>query len=367
MTDKRAKKILFLCPYPINKAPSQRLKYEQYFPYFIENGWHIKVSPFISENFWKIIYKKGHFIEKTIFTILGYLKRLRDLFYIKKYDVVYVHLWVTPLGLPIFEWLTKKLAKKLIYDIDDMVFLNNVSEANKIVLPLKGSRKIIKLMIYADQIITTTPTLGRFIRKYNKHITLIPSTVDTEKYKIKQDYTLHNPPVIGWSGSHSTSKYLKILEPVFVNLYNSNIDFQVLVIGDEDFNFSNSNIPLTKVAWDINTEINYLYQIDIGLHPLEDERWIYGKLGAKTLIYMSLGIPTIASANGNNFYIISDSVNGFLVPINDIDLWESRIMQLLNDKELREKIGKKGRESVEKYYSLEANKDKYLSILESMI
>jgi len=58
MTNKQAKKILFLCPYPINKAPSQRLKYEQYFPYFIENGWHIRVSPFVSEKFWEIIYKK---------------------------------------------------------------------------------------------------------------------------------------------------------------------------------------------------------------------------------------------------------------------------------------------------------------------
>ncbi|HNW20480.1 MAG TPA: hypothetical protein PKJ81_01230, partial [Bacteroidales bacterium] len=67
------------------------------------------------------------------------------------------------------------------------------------------------------------------------------------------------------------------------------------------------------------------------------------------------------------FRIISDAENGFLVPINDLNLWEKRIIQLLNDKELREKIGKKGRETVETYYSIEANKNKYLSILESMI
>lgn len=64
MANTRTKKILFLCPYPINKAPSQRLKYEQYFPYFIENGWHIKVSPFVSENFGKLFTKKVILLKK---------------------------------------------------------------------------------------------------------------------------------------------------------------------------------------------------------------------------------------------------------------------------------------------------------------
>jgi hypothetical protein len=41
-----SKKILFLSPYPVDKAPSQRLKYEQYFSAFLDNGYQIKTVSF---------------------------------------------------------------------------------------------------------------------------------------------------------------------------------------------------------------------------------------------------------------------------------------------------------------------------------
>ena len=97
--------MLIICPYPEDMAPSQRLKYEQYFDAFRQNGWAIKVKPFISLDFWKVIYKKGFFFQKARHTLLGYLKRLALLFSLHRYDVVYVHLWVTPFGPPVFERL----------------------------------------------------------------------------------------------------------------------------------------------------------------------------------------------------------------------------------------------------------------------
>jgi glycosyltransferase involved in cell wall biosynthesis len=367
MTNNKAKRIIFLCPYPFDKAPSQRLKYEQYFPYFIANGWQITISSFISENFWKIIYKKNHYLAKIIYTIYGYFRRIRDLFRIRKFDVVYVHLWVTPLGLPVFEWLISKLSKKLIYDIDDMVFLGHSSEANKIIVKVKGTKKMILLMKKSNHVITCTPYLDQFVRQYNEKTTDISSTINTKIYIQRTDYSLNDIPILGWSGSYSTSKYLKILEPIFISLLNKGIKYQVLVIGDENFHFSDSRIPFTAIPWSRDKEVDNLNKIDIGLYPLPDEPWVYGKSGLKALQYMALGIPTIATAVGANFRIITDEENGFLIPINNLDLWEKRIIQLLNDKDLRERIGKKGRETVERFYSVEANKDKYLNILESMI
>ena len=53
-------------------APSQRLKYEQYFDAFREEGFEINVQPFVSKKLWSIIYKKGNFIGKLLQTLLGY-------------------------------------------------------------------------------------------------------------------------------------------------------------------------------------------------------------------------------------------------------------------------------------------------------
>ena len=67
------KKILFLSPYPFGKAPSQRLKFEQYYPYFEEAGFELETSSFIDEEFWKVIYQPGNLLGKISGTLRGYL------------------------------------------------------------------------------------------------------------------------------------------------------------------------------------------------------------------------------------------------------------------------------------------------------
>ncbi|HEY0031392.1 MAG TPA: glycosyltransferase family 4 protein [Bacteroidia bacterium] len=356
-----SKKILFLSPYPVNKAPSQRLKYEQYYPFFEQEGYEITTSSFVDDAFWKIIYKEGNFFLKGLYAFKGYLRRTFDLFRVRKYDVVYIHLWATPLGIPLFERLFAWSAKKIVYDIDDLIFLGHSSDANKKSEFLKGKAKAILLMKKADHVITCTPKLDEFVREYNSNTTDISSTINTDIYKAKQNYELKEKIVLGWSGSHSTSRFLHLLDQVLIDL-KANLNFELRVIGDADFKLD--SISLKAIAWNADREVEDLSKIDIGLYPLPDEPWVYGKSGLKALQYMALGIPTIATAIGANYRVITDEENGFLV--NTAEEWKERVIRLVNDKNLREKIGRKGREHVEQRFSLHANKDKYLHILKNL-
>src|ERR1700759_3400855 len=101
MSDK--KNILVICPYPENTAPSQRLKYEQYFDNWRNNGFDIKVQPFYSNKTQAILFKQGHVLKKVSGILQGYFQRILLLFSLHKYDLVYIHLWVTPLGFPFLE------------------------------------------------------------------------------------------------------------------------------------------------------------------------------------------------------------------------------------------------------------------------
>lgn len=356
------KKILFLSPYPFDKAPSQRLKYEQYYPFIQKEGFEITTSSFVDDKFWKIIYNEGNLFLKGFYTLLGYFRRIKDILTVRKYDVVYVHLWVTPLGFTFFEWLLVLFAKKIVYDIDDLIFLGHTSDANKKSKFLKGKAKAIYLMKKANHVITCTPMLDEFVRKYNSNTTDISSTINTDVYVAKNNYTLNSKIVLGWSGSHSTSKFLHLLDSVLIDL-NKEIDFELLVIGDPDFKIEGINV--TALSWNASTEVNDLSKIDIGLYPLPDEPWVYGKSGLKALQYMALGTPTIATAIGANFRVITSEENGLLV--KTAEEWKANILRLLNDKELRERIGKAGRTTVEHKFSLHANKDKYIQIIRKML
>lgn len=361
------KKILVLCPYPENCAPSQRLKYEQYFDAFREAGYSIRVSSFVNRRFWTLIYKNGFWLLKAFYTLLGYFRRFLILFSIRRYDIVYIHLWVTPLGFPLFEWLVRKMARAVVYDIDDMIFLGHSSDANRVLKTLKGKRKMIFLMKSANHVITSTPALESFALRYNMQVSDIPTTLQVRDFPAKNEYSISDTLILGYSGSHSTSKYLKAIEPVFVELLRQGtLRFRVLVIGDPSFVFENKDIPVEARAWTLESESSSLLQMDIGLYPLTDEPWVYGKRGGKALLYMAAGLPVIATAIGTNKDTFRHRENGLLVGVEEVDEWVNAIKELYDNESLRRQTGTSARNDVEKFFSVEANKLKYISVLQNV-
>jgi GT2 family glycosyltransferase len=355
------KRILVLCPHPENYAPGQRLKYEQYFEFLRDNNYDIQVSSFMTESFQKIVYSKGNYLRKAIWTVVGYFRRFYDLLRMPFYDGVYVFLSVTPFGPTFFEFLTRMLNKNIIYDIDDMVFLKTKSVYNQPVSALKGKGKMIYMMKHSKHIITCTDVLDAYARRYNQNTTNISSTINTDIYLPNNRYNNSNQLVIGWSGSHSTSQYLYLLERVLKKISDAH-SVKILVIGDASFNIDGVNVE--ALPWRESTEVDDLRRIDIGLYPLPDEPWVYGKSGLKALQYMALGIPTVASAVGMNFKVIEDGVSGFLV--KDDHEWITIIERLIDDPDLRARVGEASRLRVLNTYSVKVNQPIYLSIFKEV-
>ena len=352
------KKILFVCPYPENVAPSQRLKFEQYYDHFRAAGYDVHTTAFISPAFWKIIYKPGKLGGKIWHSFLGYCRRFGGLFRLRKYDVVYVHLWVTPFGPPVFEALYRAFARRLVYDIDDLVYLGTKSKANPVTNWIKGRKKPVYLMRHADHVITCTPYLDSFARKYNQRTTDISSTINTDLYRPKTDYSVKEKFIIGWSGSHSTSKYLHLLDGVLRELAKT-YAFKLRVMGDASFALD--GVDVEALPWKEEYEVGVIRSFDIGLYPLPDEEWILGKSGLKALQYMAAGVPTVATGIGTIHRIIEDGINGFMV--KSMDEWKEVIARLITDEALRKRIGTEASKTVEDRYSINANKTTYLSIL----
>jgi glycosyltransferase involved in cell wall biosynthesis len=358
------KRVLIICPYPPHCAPSQRLKYEQYLDYFRANGYEITISPFMTLAFWKVAYQKGRYARKIFWTLFGYLRRVFDLLRLPFYDGVYIHLWVVPLGPPVFEWLYCLVNRAVIYDIDDMVFLlkREKQSVNRLINAFKSEGRVFHLMKKAKHVITCTPALDRLVRQYNPNTTDISSTINTEEYVPAAPSDNGKTVTLGWSGSHSSSRYLYLLRNVLLDLRRE-MDFRLVVIGDPGFRIE--GLEVTTLPWVERTEVRDLQQIDIGLYPLPVDDWVLGKSGLKALQYMALGIPTVATAVGANFRVIDDGASGFLVRTEEE--WKSRIRQLAGDPALRRRIGENARRRVEGFYSVRANRGTYLSILDAVV
>jgi len=353
-------KILFLSPYPFGKAPSQRLKFEQYYSFFKLNGFELETSSFIDEEFWKIIYQPRHIVQKVVGTLRGYMRRIKDLLRLRQYDIVYIHLWVTPLGPPFFEWLVHRIAKKVVYDIDDMIYLNNTQK--RFIDRIKGRNKPLALMRYADAVIVCSPFLEKFVRQYNSNVTTILATYNTDATAPKQ-HTAKDLTTIGWTGTHSTMKYLSLIVEALLELSKiRKVEFLVICNAP----YQHDGIQVRNITWTAEKELEDLKQIDIGLYPLEKEEWVLGKSGNKALAYMNVGIPCIATDFGTNSLVIQHKKDGFLVD-NTKAAWLEWLLYLTDYPEERARIGQNARESVEKRFSVNANSNKYLSVLKHLI
>ncbi|MBL0272546.1 MAG: glycosyltransferase family 4 protein [Chitinophagaceae bacterium] len=363
--EKKGKKILVLCPSPKGTAAAQRLKYEQYFSLLEEEGYKFVISSFQSERFWKIIHRPGYVIEKIFWTSLGYFRRFFDLIRAPFFDGVFVTLWVTPLGFPFFERILLLANKKIIYDIDDMIFLDKVEFIKKNMFQrLKGIKKPIVLMRYARYVIVCTPRLEEIALELNKYrqVIDISSTFNTNRFLPVINYDDKEIVTIGWTGTHSTLPFLEMLQPILSEI-NSKRRILLLVIANK--NYEMTNVPTEFVSWNEKTEIEDLQRIDIGLYPIPMSEWSLGKSSLKALTYMSIGIPFVATAFGTNFRIMEDGVQGFLVKTNQE--WVNRIITLIDNVSLRKKMGIAGRKRVEEQFSIKANFPKYLKVFKTVI
>lgn len=352
------KKVFVLSPYPYDRAPSQRFRYEQYITELETANLEFYFFPFLNESGWKLLYQPGNMLKKIWYMMRSIGNRFTLLFKLKQADIVFVHREMAHFGPPIFEWLSSKVFKiKYIYDFDDAIWLPNYSAVNSKFHWVKWYQKVPKCIRWASKVSVGNAYLAEYAKQFNSSVQIIPTTIDMLHYHNQTiDYT-KTKITIGWTGSHTTISYLNTILPVIKRL-EQKYDFEFVVISNKNPNFDLKSFVFKQ--WAKNTEITDLLSFSIGIMPLKNDPWSKGKCGFKALQYMSLGIPTIASPIGVNAEIIKQAENGYLAQ-NEEDFY-SYLAQLIENHNLRKEIGLKGQETIHSNYSVSANIDKYMAL-----
>src|SRR5687768_14455204 len=112
----KKKKLHFLLVYPLNTAPSQRFRFEQFFPSFGKNGFACTVNCFYDEKTFASLYAKGGKLQLAARMVRCFLRRCGHLFTLATYDCILIQRGAAPFGPPIFEWVIRFLYRKPIID-----------------------------------------------------------------------------------------------------------------------------------------------------------------------------------------------------------------------------------------------------------
>lgn len=341
--------------------PGQRFRIEQWESWLSRRGVETVFQTFKSAELYALLSEPGKALCKLRLSLEALGRRAAALREIGEFDAVYLYNEAAVVGPPIFERLIKRANVPLIFDFDDAIFLPSAGSANGLFRLLKFPWKTRTICRLASHVIVGNTYLADYARQFNDLVTVVPSTIDLDKYRVERRPDENIPPVIGWSGSASTLPYLKLLAGPLRKLAREE-RFRLRVIGSQRLHLE--GVEVESLPWCAATEVADLRKIEIGIMPLPDDGWTRGKCGLKALQYMSLGIPTICSPVGVNSSIIRDGENGFVASTEDE--WVEKLTRLLRSPSLRTRLGTAGRLTVEANYSASVHAPRVYEILKSV-
>jgi glycosyltransferase involved in cell wall biosynthesis len=344
-------------------SPDTRYRFLQYLNYLKDADIEVRHLSLLDRRFYQLSLSDGRAFLKGVLYVWACLKRLVQLLVlVRQFDAVWILRELAPIGPPLFERLVFRLHSNVILDIDDAVFKPDDVGGGFVHHHLRDFSKFEKIACRYKIVVCGNRYLAAYFEKFGARVQIIPTVVCVEAYADVRR-TPSPKPRLGWVGTPRNRSHFSIIEGPISRLAQK-LDFHMIVVGlTRELNWQSADI--SYMPWEISGEIDFFGLFDIGLMPLLDSEFAKGKCAFKIIQYMAAGLPVVASPVGANVDVVRHGVNGFLADTQDE--WEWCLHQLLTNPQLREDMGRRGRQTVRDRYSLEIWWKQYARIFKKEI
>lgn len=223
-----------------------------------------------------------------------------------------------------------------------------------------------KVLSYPNVIISPSEYFineSRFLGKYRDKVIVIPNGVNIEDFDIpyskeecreKLKLSL-NKNLILFVGNLASRKGLDILVKAMPKIIKKNPDTELVFVGSgwmkEKLERLSKKIGVEKsveFAGFIKENLKPLYYkaADIFVLPSTSTSESFGIVNLEA---MACGVSIVASRIGGVPNVVKNGQNGLLVPPGDSEALTDAIIYLLENEDVREKMGRNGRKKVEDY------------------
>jgi glycosyltransferase involved in cell wall biosynthesis len=353
--------VIAFVPQPPASASGRYRVYQMARP-LADLGVTLDVRPFLDGRAFARLYRPGEVPAKAVDIIRGAARRWSDLGAASRYALAMVHREIWPLigGAPLARLAGHQ--PRWVFDLDDPVWLPNVSAANQAFQWLKPFAQPPRLAEGARAVAAGNAFLADWARRQRpgrpaEEVEVIPTAVDADLWVPRPRDP--GPPRLVWIGSQGTAAHLELLREPLARLATRHAGLELHVIGAT---VALDGIRVVEHAWSEATEVALVGRGDIGLAPLPDNEWSRGKCGLKLLLYMACGLPAVASRTGVHPEIVAHGGNGWLV--DSPGEFEPALDSLLADADLRARLGAAARVTVESRYSVRAVAPRLAALLQ---
>ncbi len=323
---------------------------------FLIQGWRVAASRYRVLQY--LPYLKGSGIETEVATYPKTLTENWSFFKcLPRYDIVFLQRKRLS-GLRLY--LLKMRAKRIVYDFDDSVMYRNSTAKN----PLSSTRRrrFARMLKASDAVIAGNEYLKKEAIKYNPHVEVIPSPIDIERYPPKSYNSKDKSVVLGWIGDHGSIHYLERMRPIFDALARKYHHVRLKIVCDTFFQCD--RMEVIEKQWISEDEVRDLQSFDVGLMPLMEDPWSWGKCGLKIVQYQGVGVPVVCTPVGINRDLVTDGENGFWAKTPEE--WIRKLSLMIEDRDMRMRMGISGRQRVGELFSLQNCAPKMYALLRNV-
>lgn len=338
---RRPLKVLFLTRYP-HAGASSRYRVYQYLPHLEALGVSCDVQSFMDAVMYRRFFSPGGTVAKAWLMLKAFARRLRVVARFRDYDIIYLQRELLPFAPLWLERYMKNRGAVLFFDYDDALFINKPSRFNPIATLLRSPDKTFGMFRLASCVVAGNDWLRDTAASHGAFAVTLEVAEDTDRIAMHLPHCNDQPVTVGWLGSTSTVKYLRLIEPVLRRIADEYPTLRFELMGGGDFDMQ--GVPWKLSTWSLEGELEALSRFDIGLMPLPDEEWARGKSGGKARTYMAAGVVPVCAAIGYNRELIDNARTGYLC--SDLNEWYAAITSLINDADLRQRMAVQARAEV---------------------
>src|SRR5947209_2435291 len=358
-------KVLALASYPV-QAAATRYRLEQFVEPLAERGIELDVRPFLNSNLFTSLYRRSELVRTSFGLLKAALRRGDDLFDVRGADVILVQREAMMFGPPVFEWLsTRALRRPMVLDLDDATYVSYTSPTyGRLASALKWFRKTDDLIRWARVVTCGNRYIADYVSSKNASAVIIPTVVDTDRFRPVERERENDPPILGWVGTHSTFPFLEMIFPALSDLARTH-RFKLKVVGAGKHDVEIPGVEVESLDWKMERDIEDFQSFDIGLYPIDLERygaeWVIGKSGFKAIQYMSVGIPYVVTPVAACAEIGVAGVTHFCADTQGE--WRESLARLISDREMRRRMGEAGRRNALQHYTVAKQADTLAEVL----
>jgi glycosyltransferase involved in cell wall biosynthesis len=280
-------------------------------------------------------------------------------------DVVVLHRGLLPFSpwqRPTFERRLARLNPALVYDFYDAIWLERHEagrQPSRVGRWLNPGDKIEEIMRLARVVTVSNTTLAEWARGHHEDVRVIPMLLEAGDYEPRR-HEARSPIVLGWFGNRYQIPRLQTLAPALRRLAASR-EILLRVVSSERVDIPGVPMESLTHAWSEESERADLASLDIGLLPLEDNPHDRGKSPLKILQYCASGLAVVATPVAIDLSLIRPGE--CFLPASDEDSWLTSMIRLVDDVDLRRRMGMAARAAVQRHYSFESHAADYLDAL----